>query len=159
MTDQDLVNAGTRKAIRDNVWAYTADTVLSLSTAKELPNIRTTERRFGTVEDYTDQINSDLRTYHNLASELSKQGCDRQIVRAFCHNFEPTAEFATWLQAGRDVMIKLSPNTVESQQVLRLLKDGLNLLGPETYDKELEFYTSSTPYPRHSQPPRPTLYI
>lgn len=137
MTSQQVVNLGTRYAIR------TGDRELPFVALEEaanqhlLPSLNSYERHLDGIRDFRGLVQRDLEAYDALVGELAEEGISADVVQAFCGKFEPTDEFQEWLHGGKDILVKLSQNSEDASYILRLLRDGLDLLHEPTYNYQL----------------------
>ena len=139
LTNQEILNIGTRHAIRTGDRDFSWRHVESLEQQHLLPGIKgAIDDRFGGLPVYRQGVFADLAKYDDLVKYMASQGVSADVVLVACDHFEPTDEFTAHLSSGINILAALSANSPVTDYILRLMRDGFDLLHAPTYDMQLE---------------------
>jgi len=138
LTQQDLVNLATRLAIRTGERGFSAQTARELAEQQLLPSRSSISKKIGGLPKYRELIQNNLKIYGDLVREMQTKGVDERVTRAFSSCFEPTEEFKNLLVSHAETMLPFCDDTKESNYILKLIANGLDLVDEYIFELQIE---------------------
>lgn len=136
----DLVNIGTRQAIRTGSPKIERRLIDSLSAQKRFPSRMALRNHFdGSTTKFQEKVQQEYEEYLKLRDELGDLGVTGEVCRTVSQlRYESGQEFSSHLIDGAEILAKLSANSESAAYALRIINTGFDLLHADTMQLQLK---------------------
>lgn len=141
LSDQDVLNFGVRKAIRDEGYSINYPMMQKLSKDRVFPSKSLIHSRFGGNRAYADLVMLDYGRYLALKDTYHAKGVSPNVFKVACRLFTATAEFEARLDTSSPALAKLSIDSPASRYVLLIMQKGFDLLDKQTMALQFDDFT------------------